>query len=139
MGHAFNHSPGHGSAGRMFESAHLKLDRAKHHIRDLEAVFASSVRDHPDMISIEHDAATGIVTAGIVDLNFQTTLPLIIGDAIHNLRVSLDHAMWELIGLDGGTQDRRTAFPARRGRQAYEAACMGRDGTVKTPRDDTKQ
>jgi hypothetical protein len=122
----------------MFESAHLKLERAKRHIGDLEAVFASSVRDHPDPIRIEHNAETGIVVASIIDPDFPTSLPLIICDAIHNLRVALDHAMWELIGLDGGTQDHRTAFPVRRERQAYEDACMGRDGAVKTPRDDIR-
>ena len=118
----------------MFESARLKLDRAKHHIRDLQLVFAS-IRDNPDLIRIEHDAAAGMVTARIIDPDFPASLPLIIGDAIHNLRTALDHAMWELIGLDGGTQDRSIAFPARRWRVEYEAAC----NRIKTPRNDTRK
>jgi hypothetical protein len=58
-----------------------------------------------------------------------------LGDAIHNLRTFLDHAAWELIGIDGGTQDRYTAFPFRRTQVEYEATCNG----TKTPRDDTKK
>jgi hypothetical protein len=119
----------------MFENARLKLDRAKHHIRDLQLVFASFIRDNPDPIRIEHDAAAGMVTARIIDPDFPASLPLIIGDAIHNLRTALDHAMWELIRLDGGTQDRWTAFPAHRRRVDYEAACNG----IKTPRNDTRK
>lgn len=63
-------------------------------------------------------------------------IALVIGDAIHNLRTALDHATWELIGIDGGLQDRWTKLPASAtGKVDYEAACRG----LKTPRDDTKQ
>jgi hypothetical protein len=58
---------------------------------------------------------------------------LLIGDAIHNLRSSLDHATWELIGIDKGTQDRETAFPFSKSPAEYEALC----DRIKTPRSDT--
>jgi len=43
--------------------------------------------------------------------------------------------VWELIGLDGGTQDRSTSLPTASNQRDYEAACNG----VKTPREDTKK
>jgi hypothetical protein len=35
----------------------------------------------------------------------------IIGDAIHNLRVSLDHLAWQLVIATGGQPDKDTSFP----------------------------
>jgi len=74
-----------------------------------------------------------------IEVRLNSAIPddiaLIIGDAIHNLRTALDHATWELIGIDGGTQDRWTKLPASAsGKVDYEAACRG----LKTPRTDTK-
>src|ERR1700730_11689190 len=60
---------------------------------------------------------------------------MILADAIHNLRTSLDHATWELIRLDGGTQGRWTSFPTGSNQRDYEFSCNG----IKTPRDDTKK
>lgn len=38
-------------------------------------------------------------------------LSAIIGDAIHNLRVSLDHLAWQLVIATGGTPSEATTFP----------------------------
>ena len=43
--------------------------------------------------------------------------------------------MWELIGIDGGTQDRWTTLPVGSNPRDYEAWCNG----IKTPRGDTKK
>lgn len=63
-------------------------------------------------------------TAGELDMNarewierFQVheTPPLrlgvILGDCVHNLRSALDHLVWQLTLLDGGTPDDETQFP----------------------------
>lgn len=120
----------------MFDSARLKVERAKKHIGDLQAAFESFIQSHPHEFITENDPQTGILT---VEVRFREpvppTLALILGDAIHNLRTALDHAMWELIGIDGGTPDRQTAFPFSKNRKDYEAACKG----IKTPCADTKR
>jgi hypothetical protein len=38
-------------------------------------------------------------------------LSAIIGDAVHNLRVSLDHLAWQLVIVSGGKPDDNTTFP----------------------------
>jgi hypothetical protein len=120
----------------MLESARLKLDRAKHHIGDLKAAFDAFVQTHSHTLAVGSDPNTGEIT---VELRFNEQIPtnisLILADAVHNLRTALDHAMWELMGLDGGTQDKHTTLPTGDTRQNYESRCNG----IKTPRGDTKK
>lgn len=120
----------------MFDSAYLKVSRAQKHIGDLEKAFAAFVADDPYTMSIQNDPQGGLSVRLKLTKPMPNEIGLIIGDAVHNLRASLDHAVWELIGLDGGTQDRWTKLPASStGVIDYKAMCRG----IKTPRDDTKQ
>ena len=41
-------------------------------------------------------------------------LSAIIGDAIHNLRVSLDHLAWQLVITTGKQPNKNTSFPIRK-------------------------
>jgi hypothetical protein len=120
----------------MFESAKLKLQRAKHHINDLQSTFDAFVQGHRYFFVFGGDPKTGKHT---LELRFDEQIPrtfgLILADAIQNLRSTLDFAVWELIGLDGGTQDRWTTLPTGDRQTSYEASCKG----IKTPRDDTKK
>lgn len=45
------------------------------------------------------------------------------------MRASLDHAIWDLVGFDHGTQDRYLKFPTGDTRISFEASCNG----IKTP------
>jgi hypothetical protein len=120
----------------MFNGARLKIGRANQHIADLETAFHTFVKDNPHTIRSSGDPKTGRTIVRVhFDQPIPDTLALIIGDAIHNLRAALDHATWELIGLDGGTQDRYLKFPTGDNRINYEASCKG----LKTPREDTKK
>jgi hypothetical protein len=120
----------------MFEGSHLKIQRAKSHIDQLKTLTESHIADNPYRMSIQSDPQGGLTVAVKGDKPIPNEIALVIGDAIHNLRTALDHATWELIGIDGGTQDRWTKLPASAtGKVDYEAACRG----LKTPRDDTKQ
>ena len=114
----------------MFDSAKQKIVRAEHHIGDLEVQFAAFVAERPHRFSIQIDPATGHLAIGV---RFVKGLPdhfaAIIGDAIHNLRTALDHAVWELVGIDHGTQDRYLQFPTGDTRASFEATCNG----IKTP------
>jgi len=121
----------------MFESASLKIDRAKHHVFDIERQFNAFVDANPHTFTSKTDPQTGQM---LFSVRFKTALPqedfgLMLGDAIHNLRTALDHLVWELIGLDGGTQDRYTKLPVGQDLTSYKASCNG----AKTPRADTKQ
>lgn len=120
----------------MFDSAWRKIERAKQHIADLQRTFDAFVQRNPHEFLTENDPQTGALTIQVrLREPIPHDLPLILGDAVHNLRTALDHAMWELIEIDCGTQDRSTAFPFSKNRKDYEAACHG----IKTPRADTKK
>jgi len=77
----------------LFHDALLKIERADKHITDLESI-VSSLPDR-DVISTEIDPKTGgsSIKHHIPGLDgILTDLSLIAGDAVHNLRVSLDYA-----------------------------------------------
>ena len=108
----------------MFDSALLKVERAKGHIADLQSTFETFVQAHRNPLRINRDPETGAMSA---EVHFGDPIPsslaLILGDAVHNLRTALDHATWELFGLYSGAQDKTTQFPVSKERQAYEATC----------------
>lgn len=110
----------------MLESAKLKLERAETHITHLEREFKAFVARKPHRFGVKHDQQTG---QAFIQIRFveppPASLALIIGDAVHNLRCALDHTLWELVGLDGGTQDKHLLFPIRDDRQKFEAAVNG--------------
>lgn len=114
----------------IFTSALQKIDRAQFHISDLEGQFSAFIARKPHRFGIKHDAATG---QQFVQIRFVEPVPstfaVVVGDAVHNLRCSLDHMLWALIGWDNGTQDKHLKFPFRNNRENYKAACGG----FKTP------
>jgi hypothetical protein len=113
----------------MFESARLKIDRAKHHVRDLRRTLGG----YSNTAVVEFQPDGSCITVKI-DIRAEPTCSLIIGDAAHNLRSALDHAFWELMGIDGDAQNRFTAFPVHAGKRVdYEASCKGKI----TKREDT--
>jgi hypothetical protein len=115
----------------MFESAKLKVDRAKQHIRNLR----TTLNSYSQSARLEFGPEGSFITVTI-DSGAEPTCSLIIGDAVHNLRAALEHAFWELMEIDGGVQDHRTSFPVCRGSKTdYVASCKG----IRTPRDDTKE
>ena len=120
----------------MLDSAFRKIKWAYTHINDFDgAVARLRETDRADFI-FGKDPNTN---TQFIDYNIgnpiPTDLPMILGDAVHNLRTALDHAMWELMGLDKGIQDAKTAFPFSRTKVEYETTCNG----IKSPRDDTKK
>lgn len=123
----------------MFESARLKLERAYQHGLELEQTFGSFAYNNPHEARIKFNVDGGQIKRVWVEVLAPKPLPdslsLSLGDAIHNLRCAVDHVTWELMGIDGGTQNKFTKFPVGDTRQRYESACRA----MPTPRDDTKQ
>jgi hypothetical protein len=110
----------------MFESAKLKIKRAERHISDVEGSFLKFTQDHPHKLSLQTNPTDGQLS---IRVKFGDEMPddiaLAIGDAIHNLRTSLDHLVWETVGLDGGTQDRYLKLPTGNNRVNFESSCQG--------------
>jgi hypothetical protein len=86
----------------MFEGPRLKIKRANQHIADLQNAIDVFVKTDFCSFGIEFDANTGDHV-----VRFKMTkaapcdLPLIIGDAIHNLRSALDLAYCEILAAIG--------------------------------------
>lgn len=93
----------------------VKIDRAKAHLNDFDAharlitgaCRKAIVRQHDEQRS-EHVFRFDRVPA------VPSVLSAIIGDAIHNLRVSLDHLAWQLVIATGGQPGRNTGFPVHK-------------------------
>ena len=87
-----------------FESAMLKVDRAKRHVNDLQARLTAFLQSDFYRLRVDKDTESG----GYVVMYNTNPLPsdcaLILGDAIHNLATPFDHIASELavrIGLSG--------------------------------------
>jgi hypothetical protein len=117
----------------MFNSAKLKIKWADEHVANVVTELRAFVQANPQTADLAENTEDGKVS---FNLSFSKQPPvrfsLLIADIIHNLRVALDHANWELRGLDGGAQDRWTKLPIADNRKDYEALCGG----IKTPRGD---
>ncbi|WP_281876941.1 hypothetical protein [Nocardia sputorum] len=81
-------------------SARHKLDRAAHHINDLEQKVSIFAHDHPVEIEVKWKHSTkqsGEIDCEAVAKTVPTEVPdawsLITGDALTNLRATLDHAV----------------------------------------------
>jgi hypothetical protein len=112
----------------MFGSAKLKLERAKYYIAGLKQEIKSFVLTKPCTCVINNDSKTGKVFVDIINKNpLPSTIPLTIGDAVHNLHCVLDHVFWETVGMDGGKQDRFTKFPFGADKASYEGTINGID------------
>ncbi len=110
----------------MFDSAFLKVERAYAHIENIQGIIdglGKSNKAHFD-IGKYPNTNTRYIHYNIGN-SISPDLALSIGDAIHNLRAALDHAMWEFQGLPGGKRNSETSFPFGKSKTDYEAACRG--------------
>lgn len=110
----------------MFASAKLKIERANHHISDVEAQWGAFLEKKVHGIRKDSNSDMTAHTFSVQYIkDFPSEIALAIGDAIHNLRCALDHLAWEVVGRDRGTQNRHLKFPAYKDRTSFEAACNG--------------
>ena len=83
------------SPNTIFQGAKLKLERAKHHIANLEATFRAYVDLNPYVLGSKENPETATKKATIrYTMELPSDIALILGDAVHNLRVALDHTVW---------------------------------------------
>lgn len=86
----------------MFEGPRLKIERAKCHIADLEREINAFIKANPYSLVIKRDIQAGKQRLMPSDgARIPDKIALIAGDAIHNLRASLDHLACDLVRLNG--------------------------------------
>lgn len=102
----------------------LKLERAKRHIKDLEASIERFFETDPYEIRVQDHAETGKREHTVVRaVDVPDELSVIAGDAIHNLRSALDHLIWQLVlANDGKPDELRTEFPVWGSKAKFESA-----------------
>ena len=97
-----------------FAAARLKVERAEKHIADLERIVTSL--PSLDFPTVETDVNSGykIVKHFVPDMEkIAVDMALIIGDAIHNLRVGLEYVYLGAIERHAPTiLDEHTRFPS---------------------------
>jgi hypothetical protein len=84
-----------------FKDARSKAQWAKHHIYELVGEYRALLDSNLTRLTIEDDFEPGTQRVKIVRIaEFPPSIPLIIGDAVHNLRTAFDYIMVAITGLD---------------------------------------
>ena len=77
----------------------LKIERAEHHISDLDRVLKAYLDGKPIRLMTSIETQSGNQTHFIKqDEPIPRSAPLIIGDAVHNMRSALDLTIFGMIG-----------------------------------------
>lgn len=110
------------------DGSKLKLERAKQHIKDLEAGVERFFETNPYELFIEDNPQAGCREHKVRRVDTPPdSLSLIAGDAIHNLRSALDHLIWQLVIANGKKpDDMRTEFPVWSKKAGFEKGRPGR-------------
>jgi hypothetical protein len=98
---------------KLFQAPKLKVKRAEQHIADLKAQIIAYVQRKPYRLVLETDTPEKPDEKSVVvrvSEPIPCDFPAYIGDAIHNLRASLDLLACELVRLSGKS-DKSVYFP----------------------------
>ncbi|MGO8934278.1 MAG: hypothetical protein ACLPLZ_05555 [Terracidiphilus sp.] len=110
----------------LFHGARLKIERANQHINDLYRQSREFSKTRPYSISVENNPETGDSFLKIsTDEPVPERVLLVVGDAIHNLRSSLDFVMSDIEFETTGARDPHTHFPIRPTRNDLVVAVNG--------------
>lgn len=97
----------------------VKLHRAADHMRELEAGLQEFAKAIPTSVAGRRNAA------GQIEYFIDSMSPvpgptaMCLGDAIHNMRATLDHLAYQLVLLGGKVPSRSTQFPIARTAAKY--------------------
>src|SRR5450756_29474 len=107
---------------QQFYGARLKVDRARYHTSDLYRKAATFMAANPYVVHIDRESdARGDVLKLEGVAAFPDPLLLVLGDALHNLRSALDHA---LIATAVNSTE-HTKFPIRNTAEELRSAVKG--------------
>jgi hypothetical protein len=91
-----------------FHHARLKVHWSHRHIQNLNAVVTEHFRRDAPKLRVETASDTGNQAIKLDGTNrFPMDVPLLLGDALHNLRTSLDYVASAIVGHG----DHRASFP----------------------------
>lgn len=109
-----------------FSGPFLKTERAEQHIQELERIF-SGIRGASEDALLSPDNVNGTEGLRYIGGVFARHTPTVLGDALHNLRASLDHAYCLLVKANGGEVRDRVNFPihAKGDRRSFEGSIDG--------------
>lgn len=116
-----------------FYGPRLKLERAEHHIDKLEAILRQYVRDNMKRLRAK-DKRRALKEAQPTGALPRHT-PTVLGDALHNLRVALDHAYYIACEANQAALGEFTRFPFGKDRQSLEGSINGQKEKRRTPSD----
>jgi hypothetical protein len=104
-----------------------KIERAKKHVSDFNSAWQLFRATDPYGYIVDFDAQTGHNVYKIkIHREIPEIIPLCIGDAVHNLRASLDYLAWQLVDISGGTPGSHTYFPISKTEAKYKASSPGK-------------
>ena len=107
-------------------SVRAKIERAKHHVRDLESRILAFRATDPYALFCDDDPKTGDRVLRVhVRSQPPDDLALIAGEIIYQLRSSLDHLAWQLVEANGGVPGQGTYFPIAETAAKYIAKAPG--------------
>lgn len=110
----------------IFRDARLKLDRARHHINDLNRRLLEFSGTNQHELSVEFDPKRGYDVIHVSSINaVPADVAPIVGDAIHNLKAALDYQICAIEYARHRAINERTQFPVRNSREELIAAIDG--------------
>ena len=110
------------SKGKLQRAPYLKLERAKHHINDLNRCIESFLAEKPFKLMVEVRAdACELALRTQVKKAIPAEFSLIIGDAIHNMRSALDVTLYPMARGTAPSPD-KIQFPFCKGFNGLEGA-----------------
>lgn len=103
-------------------SAIAKLERAKKHLRDLDALLKEYASSNPLLALQEEEKESGdlVYRVRIIKPVPSTEIALIVGDLVHNLHSALDLRVCELVRENGNSIVRDNAFPMSENLQDFQ-------------------
>ena len=103
------------------DSVKQKIDRSAEHLRSLESEAMRYFSANPGEVVPEEDAKSGrIVMRFVQRIPVPVAIPLIVGDALQNLRSSLDYLVWELVLAANNNPSDKHQFPICDSIEAFE-------------------
>ncbi len=86
------------NSNELLRDALLKIERARHHINDLRSRVESFLAKNPFVFMEVHKRRAGQTSYYVKEREaIPTEFPLIIGDAVHNLRGALDVSLFAMV------------------------------------------
>lgn len=116
----------------------LKVERANYHIDQFEALFRAYIKTNLKFVfpkGHNNKRRKHAYRMAYLGTPAPRHAPTVIGDAIHNLRTSLDHMYCRLVEANKGVVTKRTKFPFGEDRKSIEGSLNGQKSIERPSQD----